>query len=31
MSVVVHGGPISPTDPIAIELPAEPHQALEPV
>ncbi|MDQ1740677.1 MAG: hypothetical protein QOE53_2329 [Pseudonocardiales bacterium] len=31
MSVVVHGGPISPADPIAIELPAEPHHALEPV
>jgi hypothetical protein len=31
MSVVVHGGPVSPTDPIAIELPAKPHRALEPV
>ena len=31
MSVVVHGGPIRPADPIAIELPAEPHVALEPV
>jgi MOSC domain-containing protein YiiM len=31
MSVVVHGGPIQPGDPIAIELPAEPHRALKPV
>jgi MOSC domain-containing protein YiiM len=31
MSVVVHGGPITPADPIAIELPAEPHHALKPV
>jgi MOSC domain-containing protein YiiM len=31
MSVVVHGGPISPADPIAVHLPAEPHVALEPV
>jgi MOSC domain len=28
MSVVVHGGQVSPADPIAIELPAEPHTAL---
>ena len=31
MSVVVHGGPVSPADPIVIELPAEPHRALKPV
>ena len=29
MSVVAHGGSISAADPIAIELPAEPHHALE--
>ena len=31
MSVVVHGGPVAPGDPIAVQLPAEPHQALKPV
>jgi MOSC domain-containing protein YiiM len=31
MSVVVHGGSVTPGDPIAIELPAEPHHALQPV
>lgn len=31
MGVVVHGGPISPADSIAVELPAPPHAALEPV
>ncbi|MEO6501580.1 MAG: MOSC domain-containing protein [Jatrophihabitantaceae bacterium] len=31
MGVVTHGGPISPADSIAVELPAPPHAALEPV
>jgi MOSC domain-containing protein YiiM len=31
MGVVVTGGEIRPGDPIAVELPAEPHRALEPV
>ena len=31
MSVVVHGGPVKPGDPITLELPAEPHRALKPV
>ncbi len=31
MAVVLQGGPVSPADPIAIRLPAEPHRALEPV
>ena len=31
MGVVVHGGPVKPEDPIALELPAEPHRALKPV
>jgi MOSC domain-containing protein YiiM len=31
MSVVVHGGPVAPGDPITMEVPAEPHHALEPV
>jgi MOSC domain-containing protein YiiM len=31
MAVVLHGGPVSPADPITIRLPAEPHRALEPV
>jgi MOSC domain-containing protein YiiM len=31
MGVVVHGGPLRPQDPIALELPAEPHRALKPV
>ena len=31
MSVVLHGGPVQPGDPITIELPAEPHHALKPV
>ena len=31
MAVVVHGGPVFPGDPIALELPAEPHRALKPV
>jgi MOSC domain-containing protein YiiM len=31
MSVVVHGGPVAPGDPIRLEVPAEPHHALEPV
>ncbi|MFB9839119.1 MOSC domain-containing protein [Actinoallomurus acaciae] len=31
MSVVRQGGPVRPGDPIRVELPAEPHRALEPV
>lgn len=31
MSVVVHGGPIRPSDSIAVELPVPPHAALKPV
>ncbi|BAT61127.1 MOSC domain protein [Variibacter gotjawalensis] len=31
MSVVVSAGDVRPGDPIAIELPAEPHQPLKPV
>jgi MOSC domain-containing protein YiiM len=31
MSVVVAGGEVRPGDPITVELPAEPHTALEPV
>jgi MOSC domain-containing protein YiiM len=31
MAVVVHGGQVRPTDPITVELPAEPHSALKPV
>jgi MOSC domain-containing protein YiiM len=31
MSVVVQGGRVTTADPIAIELPAEPHAALRPV
>ncbi len=31
MAVVVRGGPVRPGEPIGIELPAEPHAALEPV
>jgi hypothetical protein len=31
MGVVLHGGPVSLTDPIAVELPAEPHRPLQPV
>jgi hypothetical protein len=31
MSVVVHGGPVAPGDPITIQLAAEPHHSLEPV
>jgi MOSC domain-containing protein YiiM len=31
MSVVVHGGPVKPGDPITLEMPAEPHRALKPV
>ena len=31
MSVVVAGGEVRPGDPIALELPAEPHQTLRPV
>ena len=31
MSVVVHGGPVKPGDPITLEVPAEPHRALKPV
>ncbi|HEY0168492.1 MAG TPA: MOSC domain-containing protein [Jatrophihabitans sp.] len=29
MGVVVHGGPVSPADPVTVELPAPPHVALE--
>ena len=31
MAVVVTGGPVRPGDPIAVELPAPPHQPLAPV
>jgi MOSC domain-containing protein YiiM len=31
MGVVVEGGEVRPGDRIAVELPAEPHRALEPV
>jgi MOSC domain-containing protein YiiM len=31
MAVVVRGGEVRPGDPIAVELPAEPRRALEPV
>lgn len=31
MAVVLQGGPVAPRDPIAIQLPAEPHHALQPV
>jgi MOSC domain-containing protein YiiM len=31
MSVVLAGGEVRPGDPIRVELPAEPHQALRPV
>jgi MOSC domain-containing protein YiiM len=31
MAIVVTGGEVRPGDPIATELPAEPHRALEPV
>ncbi|MGH3433680.1 MAG: MOSC domain-containing protein [Thermocrispum sp.] len=31
MAVVLAGGVVRPGDPIAVELPAEPHQALQPV
>jgi MOSC domain-containing protein YiiM len=31
MSIVVSGGEVRPGDPIRVELPAEPHTALEPV
>jgi MOSC domain-containing protein YiiM len=31
MSVVLTGGEVRPGDPIRVELPAEPHQALRPV
>jgi MOSC domain-containing protein YiiM len=31
MAVVLEGGEVRPGDPIAVELPAAPHQALEPV
>jgi hypothetical protein len=31
MSIVIVGGDVYPSDPIAIELPAEPYRALEPV
>lgn len=31
MAVVLHGGPVAPADPIGIQLPAEPHSALQPV
>jgi MOSC domain-containing protein YiiM len=31
MAVVLAGGDVSPGDPIAVEVPAEPHDALEPV
>jgi hypothetical protein len=31
MAVVLHGGQVTPADPITVELPAEPHRALEPV
>jgi MOSC domain-containing protein YiiM len=31
MGIVLNGGPISPADPIAVELPAKPHQPLRTV
>lgn len=31
MSIVITGGEVRPGDPIRVELPAEPHTALEPV
>ena len=31
MSIVLADGAIEPGDPIAVELPAVPHRALEPV
>jgi MOSC domain-containing protein YiiM len=31
MGVVTRGGPVSPADSIAVELPAEPHRPLKPV
>jgi MOSC domain-containing protein YiiM len=31
MAIVVRGGEVRPGDPIAVELPAEPRRALEPV
>lgn len=31
MSVVVHGGPVRPGDPITVQVPAEPHSVLKPV
>jgi MOSC domain-containing protein YiiM len=31
MSIVLTGGEVRPGDPITVELPAEPHNALEPV
>jgi MOSC domain-containing protein YiiM len=31
MGIVVEGGEVRPGDPIRVELPPEPHQALEPV
>jgi MOSC domain-containing protein YiiM len=31
MAVVLEGGEVRPGDPIAVELPAAPHRALEPV
>jgi MOSC domain-containing protein YiiM len=31
MAVVLSGGTVRPGDPIAVQLPAEPHSGLEPV
>jgi MOSC domain-containing protein YiiM len=31
MGIVLTGGEVSPGDPIAVELPPEPHRPLEPV
>jgi MOSC domain-containing protein YiiM len=31
MAIVLTGGEVRPNDPIQVELPAEPHQALQPV
>ncbi len=31
MAIVLHGGQVTPADPITVQLPAEPHRALEPV
>jgi MOSC domain-containing protein YiiM len=31
MSIVLTGGEVRPGDPIAVELPPPPHQALAPV